>query len=208
MTAPMVTSDETESDAVPAARRNGKSQGATNARMGRETEQRVSRHLRQYWPESKRLVRTGYRNKHHVSPDEGDLHGLPFGVQVKGHGKGASQFVPGVVLAAIWDDANDQALAAGLPFAVIIEKRIGTVDVDAWFAWLPMRLSAALAICANLRGMEKVPSMSWMDISPYHYAGHGERLVRMNVCDFLALVRAAGVPMETVAQDDSLKTGV
>jgi len=164
--------------------------------VGRETEQAVARHLRRYWPEAVRMVRTGWAHVDGgVSSDPGDLHGVPFAVQVKGHKRGTPHFVPDKALAEIWEEANGQALTSGLPFAVIIEKRQGTQDVDRWFAWLPVRLVASLAICAHAR-LE--PSA----LSPFHMQGKGDALARMNVCDFLALVRAAGVPME----DDPSKT--
>lgn len=184
-----------------------KSQGASNRYSGRETEQRVARFLRQYWPASKRLVRTGWRNRHTESGDEGDFAGVPFLVQAKGHQRGADQFVPGKKLADIWEAANDQALAAGLPFAVIIEKRIGCAEVDGWFAWLPVRLVASLAICAHHVNLPTGTAARWDDIMPDYFRGHGDRLARMNVREFLALVKAAGVPMETPseAQASALK---
>jgi len=186
-----------------------KSQGASNRYSGRETEQRVARFLRQYWPASKRLVRTGWRNRHTESGDEGDFAGVPFLVQAKGHQRGADQFVPGKKLADIWEAANDQALAAGLPFAVIIEKRIGCAEVDGWFAWLPMRLVANLSLCAGMRATRTASAIPWEELSPHHMQGKGDTLVRMNVREFLALVKAAGVPMETPpeAQASALKTG-
>lgn len=170
-----------------------KSNGASSRYVGRETEQAVARFLRRYWPEAVRMVRTGWAGAGGESADPGDLHGVPFAVQVKGHKRGAPQFVPGVVLAEIWDDANNQAMASGLPFAVIIEKRQGTQDVGRWYAWLPMRLSAALAICANRLGLDGVTI--WDSLSPMQMQGKGDTLLRMNVCDFLTLLRAAGVPM-------------
>jgi hypothetical protein len=174
-----------------------RSQGASNRYSGRETEQRVARHLRQFWPESKRLVRTGFRNGHSESADEGDLHGIPFAVQIKGHQRGAPQFVPGKALADLWSDANNQAMAHSLPFAVIIEKRLGCADVDDWFAWLPMRLNVALATCATLINMEPGGGSrtAWHRLDPNVQIDQGYRLVRMNVREFLALVKAAGVPM-------------
>ena len=184
-----------------------KTQGASNRYSGRETEQRAARFLRQYWPESKRLVRTGWRNKHTESSDEGDFAGVPFLVQAKGHQRGADQFVPGKKLADIWEEANNQALAAGLPFAVIVEKRIGCAEVDGWFAWLPIRLVTSLAVAAYDRSQPD-GNVVWTDISPHHFCGHGYRLLRMNVREFIALVKAAGVPMETPEpQASALKTG-
>jgi hypothetical protein len=114
-----------------------------------------------------------------------------------------------VALADIWEEANGQALACGLPFAVIIEKRLGCADVDAWFAWLPMRLVANLSLCAGMRATRYASAIPWEELSPYHMIGKGEALVRMNVRDFLALVKAAGVPMESPGdlQASAAKTG-
>jgi len=171
--------------------------------VGRETEQAVARHLRRYWPEAVRMVRTGWAHVDGgVSSDPGDLHGVPFAVQVKGHKRGTPHFVPDKELAKIWEEANSQALTSGLPFAVIIEKRQGTQDVDRWFAWLPVRLVASLSVCAYDRSNGNMHGIHWGELAPHQMIGKGDALARMNVCDFLALVRAAGVPME----DDPSKT--
>jgi hypothetical protein len=172
-----------------------RSQGASNRYSGRETEQAVARFLRQSWPDATRAVRTAWSGQDGDSADPGDLHGVPFGVQIKGHQRGAPQFVPGKTLAAIWEEANAQALTSGLPFAVIVEKRQGTQDVARWYAWAPVRLVASLSICAGMRSNADAPT--WDQLSPYPMMGKGDALLRMNVCDFLALLGAAGVPMRT-----------
>lgn len=177
-----------------------KSNGASSRYVGRETEQATARFLRRYWPDATRAVRTAWATKDGVSDDPGDLYGVPFAVQVKGHKRGAAQFVPGTALAEIWEEANNQALTSGLPFAVVIEKRQGTQDVARWFAWLPVRLAANLSFCAGTRNMEPAPPTTWDQLSPYPMRGKGDALLRMNVCDFLALLGAAGVPMETPAE--------
>lgn len=175
-----------------------KSNGASSRYVGRETEQAVARFLRRYWPDATRAVRTAWATQDGESADPGDLYGVPFAVQVKGHKRGAPQFVPGKELADIWEEANSQALASGLPFAVIIEKRQQCADVGRWYAWLPMRLVASLSICAHCRAVLPFPAeVTWEQLSPHHMTNKGESLARMNVCDFLALLGAAGVPMET-----------
>lgn len=108
--------------------------------IGRRQEQAVARFFRTWWPECDRMVRTGYRSAKRTRRDEGDITGLPFTVQVKGHGKTGDQFVPGKTLTDIWAATCDQAVADGKPFGVIIEKRIGQADVADWFAWLPWPL--------------------------------------------------------------------
>jgi hypothetical protein len=189
-----------------------RSQGASNRYSGRETEQAVARFLRQCWPDATRAVRTAWSGQDGDSADPGDLHGVPFGVQIKGHQRGAPQFVPGKTLAAIWEEANAQALTSGLPFAVIVEKRQGTQDVARWYAWAPVRLVASLSICAGMRSNAGAPT--WDQLSPYPMMGKGDALLRMNVCDFLALLGAAGVPMQTPVetpvdvQADSAKSTV
>ena len=184
-----------------------KSNGASSRYVGRETEQAAARFLRLYWPDATRAVRTAWATQDGESVDPGDLYGVPFAAQIKGHKRGAPQFVPGKELAAIWEEANDQALAAGLPFAVIVEKRQGTQDVGRWYAWLPVRLAANLSACAGMRNMADGPT--WDQLSPYPMRGKGDALLRMNVCDFVALLGAAGVPMEApmATQDDQPKTG-
>lgn len=112
--------------------------GASSRYVGRKTEQDVARHLRQWWPQCVRQVRTGFRSHRFTSSDPGDLAGLPFACQVKGHKRNAPQFTPARAR-KLWTAPGgvvEQAAASGQNFGVMIEKRVGSADVDSWFAWV------------------------------------------------------------------------
>jgi hypothetical protein len=83
-------------------------------------------------------VRTGFRSRRFTSSDPGDLTGLPFTCQVKGHKRNAPQFTPAKAR-KLWVGARgvvEQAAANGHDFGVIVEKKVGVRDVDQWYAWV------------------------------------------------------------------------
>jgi hypothetical protein len=178
--------------------------GASSRYVGRETEQRVSRHLRQYWPDCTRQVRTGWRNGASSSDDPGDLTGLPFACQVKGHKRGSRQFTVGQVC-KIWTQAVKQAASSGMPFPVVIEKVMGTADVAEWFAWLTPELRDWLSDEDSSDGPDLEP---WNACEATEWALTERGLIRVTVAEFVELCRATGVPMTAVdsSQDAGANT--
>ncbi len=110
--------------------------GKTRSNIGKDRERRVAAWFRDHWPDAERSVRTGYSAGDRVSPDQGDLIGLPFLVQVKGHARGSKQFTPSKEVHDILVATLDQARAARLPFGCVIEQRLGVADVGGWYVWM------------------------------------------------------------------------
>lgn len=181
--------------------------GASSRYVGRETEQRVSRHLRQHWPDCTRQIRTGWRNAASSSDDPGDLAGLPFACQVKGHKRGSKQFTLKQVH-KIWTQAVRQAAAVGMPFPVVIEKVMGTADVGAWFAWLTPELRDWLWEPIDDGPPAEAELESWDACEATEWALTERGLIKMTVTEFVELCRSAGVPMtETPVSNDSPVAG-
>jgi hypothetical protein len=173
--------------------------GADSRYVGRETEQRVSRHLRRYWPDCTRQVRTGWRNAASSSRDPGDLVGLPFACQVKGHKRGARQFTIGQVR-KIWTQAVEQAAASGMPFPIVIEKVMGTADVAQWFVWVTPELHDWLSDVDSDGGPDLEP---WNACTATDWALTERGLIKVTVAEFVELCKATGVPMTEAVSDQA-----
>lgn len=113
-------------------------QGRANRRNGRETEQKVRDHLRQWWPDIDYLHPGGVYRAHET--DCGDLGPLVdrwgdhFTVEVKG-----PRATPTAGDIDRWaDEASVEAGNAGRGgLWVLIVRRPGTRNVDRWHAWMP-----------------------------------------------------------------------
>lgn len=158
--------------------------GKTRNNAGKDRERRVAAWFRETWPDADRSVRTGYAVSDRVSQDQGDLIGLPFLVQVKGHLRGSAQFTPGKELHDILVATLAQTRAARLPFGFVIEQRIGVADVGGWYAWM------------------SVDQLLWLtrhQFSTDYDASHAGPLVRLSVNSIIGWLKArfdveVGVP--------------
>lgn len=116
---------------MTAATRTRSEIGKANNRKGKDRERRVARYLREHgWPFAERRQRTGFATADRTRADQGDLMGTPGIVwQVKDT---AQHNIP-----AWLEQTEDQRLAAGAQFGVLVVRRNGKADPGQWWAWLP-----------------------------------------------------------------------
>jgi hypothetical protein len=112
--------------------------GRANLAKSKISEQRVVGYLRaRGWPGAERTVRTGYHAPGRQSRDRGDIDGTPGLVwQVKNCA---------VLHVETWlAETEDQRLAAGADYGVLVVKRPGHAHPARWNAYLPLRAWLAL----------------------------------------------------------------
>lgn len=106
--------------------------GATSRRKGVQAERDLAKYLRTWWPNAERKADTGWRTKDRQSDDHGDIRGIPGLVfQLK--------YVTGMTDKMIDEamrDAEDQAVAAGADYGILVQRRAGKSDPGRWWAWL------------------------------------------------------------------------
>lgn len=104
--------------------------------VGKDTEQRVARYLREHggFPNAERTVRTGYRTAARTVQDAGDIDGTPglcWQVKSLRPTDRAERAVAGWLL-----EVEDQRVRSGADLGVLVVRRWGTTDVGRWWAFL------------------------------------------------------------------------
>jgi hypothetical protein len=118
----------------------------SQVRVGKDTEQRVARWLRDNgFPHAERRVKTGYTTSQRIVSDAGDIDGTPGIVwQIKSlrtrdrrtpgadPNTGMEREVPGWLL-----ETEAQRQAANAHAGILVVRRWGTTDVGRWWAFFP-----------------------------------------------------------------------
>lgn len=148
--------------------------GRANREKGAVAERQLVSWLRENgWPGAERAVRTGYRTATRVSADPGDVTGTPGLVWQM---KYTTRFEWPAVFAANLSETEEQRVAAGADFGLLIQRRAGTADVGRWWVWLRVADLARL--------LRPLPSARATDL--------GQPALRMELAGLVPLLRAAG----------------
>jgi hypothetical protein len=109
---------------------------AKSTNVGKDTEQRLARWLRDHgFPHAERTVRTGYRVAARSLADCGDIDGCPgLAIQAKSlrPADRAERAVEGWLT-----ETELQRQTVGADHGVLVVRRWGTTDVGRWWAFLP-----------------------------------------------------------------------
>lgn len=118
---------------------NASLRGKAANRKGKTTERDVANYLRTVgWPNAGRSRTTGYRTSTREEADKGDVKGTPgLAWQVKSS--------PTEQLAKWMAEAEDQAVAAGADYGVLVHRRAGKSDPARWWAWITVGDLVSLA---------------------------------------------------------------
>jgi hypothetical protein len=115
--------------------------GTTSRRKGIQAERDLAKYLRTWWPNAERKADTGWRTKDRHSADHGDIRGVPDLVFQLKYVADMSDIAIGKAIS----DAEDQAVAAGADYGILIQRRAGKSDPGRWWAWLRIGDLCALA---------------------------------------------------------------
>lgn len=119
---------------APPPRRSRAALGRANRSKGHKAERELARYLRQWWPDARRAVSAGWRTGERTSADRGDIAGTPaLCWQVK-NVEGMSD----ADIAAARRETQDQAVAAGADFGLLVQRRPGKSDPGRWWCWLEL----------------------------------------------------------------------
>lgn len=106
--------------------------GRSAVRVGKDTERKIAEYLRQWWPRAERRVVTGWNAGDRTKSDLGDIEGTPglvWQCKTSLHPNDAS------ILGAL-RETEDQAVAAGADYGLLIERRRGKADPGHWWCWI------------------------------------------------------------------------
>lgn len=107
--------------------------GRSNRRRGHDAERDEARYLRRWWPDAKRKPDNGWQAPDGSTfTDCGDIANTPGVVwQVKATSTMSHGELEKAMLAA-----EEQAVAAGADYAVVIQRRKGKSQPGRWWAWV------------------------------------------------------------------------
>lgn len=103
--------------------------------IGRDTEQKIVGFLQENgYPNARRMIRTGFRNKWTEAADEGDITGTPFCWQAKSlrPQEKAEKAVSKWLI-----ETESQRVASGADLAFLVVRRWGTTTVGKWWVFQP-----------------------------------------------------------------------
>lgn len=107
--------------------------GRAARRKGIQAERDLAKYLRVWWPGAERKVDTGWRVKGgRASADHGDIRGTSGLVWQMKYLADMTDLDIERALSA----AEDQAVAAGADYGVLVQRRPGKSDPGRWWAWL------------------------------------------------------------------------
>jgi hypothetical protein len=154
--------------------------GAASRRKGVKAERDLARYLRTWWPHAERKADNGWKTTDRESADHGDIRGTPALVwQLK-----AAADMNTVDIEHALGDAEDQAVAAGADYGVLVQRRQGKSDAGRWWAW--QRVGDLCHLTSGRKVGRKVFSTSGV-----------EAPVRLELRDLVTLLVAGGYGEET-----------